>query len=466
MRSHLPALAARSQPFLPARATAHGSRVHVHLADGDVTAYLVLAGYDRRADVATYALRVLNQSAQPLRARLSCVRNTRDAAPAYPFEIDVAPFCLKELLMPVRLSETGPYDRAIVEVEGGEVTLHVEAPAPPLRAASASRWVAWGAVGALATLVLAFGTAAATPRIATLDAPRRALAGSTLDVPYRLSGVASLQYDVRARDGEQIAAGVERARTGVLHVRLPRMPATYRIRVVAAGPLGAQESDAVVVAQAPAKAREPVAHAAAPLIPAPLVADLDVRPSPALAGQAIRVAYQVTAPGTIWLLDLSGRIWATHATSPAGVTWLHVPRAAAGRQMRVVLHVDGASGGATAGLALGVVPDRLARVASIAGNGGSRAASQDPASVTLSRTRVAPGESITVTLGGRHGDARVTLADARGTTIAEGDVPEGQDAVQLTAPDVSVTTTYYVIASVTQGVSQQSIVRQLVVAPR
>jgi hypothetical protein len=49
--------------------------------------------------------------------------------------------------------------------------------------------------------------------------------------------------------------------------------------------------------------------------------------------------------------------------------------------------------------------------------------------------------------------------------MAEGDADEGQ-GVTLNAPNVTVPTNFYVVATLTNGVSQQSIMKRLVVTPR
>jgi hypothetical protein len=73
---------------------------------------------------------------------------------------------------------------------------------------------------------------------------------------------------------------------------------------------------------------------------------------------------------------------------------------------------------------------------------------------------------ITVAIEGKHGDTQVSLNDSSGNSIEQGDIPAGQNAVTLSAPSVTSTTTYYIMASVTQGIGEQTLVRKLVVAPR
>jgi hypothetical protein len=61
---------------------------------------------------------------------------------------------------------------------------------------------------------------------------------------------------------------------------------------------------------------------------------------------------------------------------------------------------------------------------------------------------------------------RITLISTSGATLAQGDADEETGGVTLTAPSVTAPTTFFVVASLTSGVSQQSIVKRLVVTPR
>ena len=129
--------------------------------------------------------------------------------------------------------------------------------------------------------------------------------------------------------------------------------------------------------------------------------------------------------------------------------------------MRVVLHARNGSADAVSTLGILVQPGDEIKpdVAPAASKGG-------PLALVLSATTVAPGDDVVVTLRGSHGDSRVSLTDAGGNVIEQGDVPAGQDAVTLSAPAVTAATTYYVVANVSSGVSEQSLVQKLVVAPR
>jgi hypothetical protein len=86
--------------------------------------------------------------------------------------------------------------------------------------------------------------------------------------------------------------------------------------------------------------------------------------------------------------------------------------------------------------------------------------------MTLSTDQPAPGDVVTVMLDGPHGDARITMTDDAGTSVEQGDIPSTQNAVTLTVPSVTKPATYYVMASISQGVGEQTVVRKLTVTPR
>jgi hypothetical protein len=79
---------------------------------------------------------------------------------------------------------------------------------------------------------------------------------------------------------------------------------------------------------------------------------------------------------------------------------------------------------------------------------------------------VSPGDNVVVRVSGTHGDVKITVMTAAGATVEEGSVTAADGAISITAPSVTSVTPFYVVATYTQGVSQQSIVRRLVVTPR
>lgn len=444
---------------LPERANRpmlYGTRAQLAAGTGDVEGYLALAGCDKRAGTASYALRIVNQSAHPLRARMTCARLRGDSVLAYPLDVHVAAFAISETLLPVRVADVGPYDRAIVQVTGGDIAFSLEAPAPPKRRAR-SRFAIAACAAAVLTAGSAFGAAAATPRIGLLAAPDRVFAGAPIDVPYAFAGMGALQYTLQTPDGRQLAAGLADAREGTLHFSIPATAGrdvTLSVRL--SGPFGNREQ-VRRIAIAPVAPKHVAKAAVAPHISEFALATPVVR-----AGAPMQVRYVTDArSGDVWLLDDAGRLWARAPISTAGVTTLPVPQAAAGRSVRAVLHARNGTADAVASLGVTVLPGAVQS----AGDQPATRAGHLPV-LTISSSTAAPGDAITVAIEGDHGDARISLADKAGNSVEQGDIPASQSVLALTAPQVSGPTTYYVTASITQGVGEQTIVKKILIAPR
>jgi hypothetical protein len=434
----------------------YGTRAQLAAGGGDVEGHLALAGCDKRAGTASYALRIVNQSSEHLRARMTCATLRGEAVLAYPLDVQVAPFSISETLLPVRIADVGPYDRAIVHVAGGDVAFSLEAPAPP-RSAKRSRWILAAAAALTLTLGSAFAAAASTPHLSLLAAPNRAFGGTALDVPYAFGGWASLQYELQTPDGRQLSAGLLTSHQGTLHFSVPPSAGSKLVLSVAVdGPFGHRSRKATIaIANAVPKPK-------ATSLAAPHVAEFAVATSNVRAGEPVRFTYMTDArEGEIWLLDEAGRLWARAPISPYGETSFTVPQGAAGRQMRAVLHARSGKADSVASLGFTVLPGAV-----VTDTQSTDSPKSSNVTMMLSSTAVAPGDVITVTLQGAHGDARVSLTDGSGNAVDQGDIPSTQDAVTLTAPSVATTTTYFVMASISQGVGEQTVVRKVVVTPR
>jgi hypothetical protein len=161
---------------------------------------------------------------------------------------------------------------------------------------------------------------------------------------------------------------------------------------------------------------------------------------------------------------LHGQVWAHTAIDRSGTTWLHVPAAAAGREMRVVVHAARGQAHAQMGAGILVLPDD-ANVASVAGDAGDARPAATAPGVAVSPARASAGQPIHVAWGASRGEALVSLTDASGSVVQEVDVPAGRNGITLVAPNVSGPTTYDVVVSVSHGVSEESIVRPVIVVP-
>ena len=439
----------------------YGTRAQLAAPGGDVEGYLTLAACDPRAGTATYALRIDNGSASALRARMTCVRLRGEIVPAYPLDVTVAPFSRCETLLPVRMDQVGPYDRAVVNVEGGEIAFSIEAPAPVKHRRRATWPVAIGGA-ALFTVAAALGAAAATPRIAMLAVPSRVLAGEPVEVPYAFGGWAHMQYAFKTKDGRQLAAGLLSSHEGTLRFNVPQSAGSAMVlNVNVAGPFGIRSADANIGIAGSAPARRVSRKSSS----APAISSFALTTASVRAGGPATFTYSTNAQdGEIWLIDESGRLWAKSPIAPGGTTEIDVPQGAAGRQVRAVLRARSGAQDAVASVAFTVLPGAVVTEDQTAAQAPAKTAPAPaaPATLALSQSTAAPGEEITVTIGGGHGDSTVVLSDKGGNSVETGDIAGGQDSLALTAP--SEPGTYYVVATVTQGVASQTLVRKLTVS--
>lgn len=440
------------------RALLYGTRARLAASSGDIEGYLTLATFDKKAGTATYALRIVNQSQHPLRAQMTCSKLRGQPIVAYPLDVHIAPFAISETLLPVRLADVGPYDRAVVQVSGGDIAFSLEAPSPPAMKRH-SRWIVAVAAGAALTMAAGIAAATTTPHIAGVSAPKRVFAGSSVDVPYAFGGWASMQYALTTRDGRQLSAGIVQSHEGTLHFNVPATAGRDVILAVrVAGPFGAQStSQRISIA-----GRAPYRAIAAP--GAPHISEFAVATPIVRANGSLTLNYVTDArDGEIWLIDDAGRLWARAAIDRYGSTTMRLPQGTAGRQMRAVLHARNGKVDAVASVGLTVLPGSLttADAAAVADD-----AKVVPPSLTLSTQRAAPGESITVAIEGKHGDAQIYLNDGAGNTIEQGDLLAGQSALVLSAPKTATEKTYYVMANVIQGRGEQTMVKTLTVTPQ
>lgn len=434
-----------------------GSQTQVRVGEGHLAAFLAFVGYDRRVGTVKYALRVLNNTPFVAQARLYVEAGGVQLC-GYPLATEIAPYSMRDEIIPVRMDVTGWFDRAIVRVESEQSEFTVEAPPPPRER---PRWTRWTAA-ALVPLLVAGAVELGQPRVLDITAPQKVLAGTTLSVPYQVSGVGTVEYDFSTRDGLQLAAGLS-SHSDVLKLQIPHdgigAPYTLHIRMRNRFAMGEQSVDiAAVVPPKPKSA--PAAQPAGALIE-----DLAVSPSPVQAGKDLVVRYSTKAQtGDIWLLDGSGATWAHAPLSVYGNTSITIPASAGGKEMRVVLHAQHGAEHAESSVALSVLPSKQ-----IAAQTQSAPKAQSPSApapdLVLSSQVVSVGDTVTASVTGVSSDVRITLMSAGGTTIAQGDADEGQ-GVTLNAPNVTAPTTFYVVASLTSGVSQQSIVKRLHVMPR
>lgn len=252
----------------------YGSRTEAQFGCGTVSAQAVFAGIDATTGLATYAVRVVNNSEHAL---LAFVRfGLRRAS-----ELSVAPFSITESIVP-RPQSARPDDRAIVEVRGTGLALAIDAPSSlPARrlqrfgsAAAAvvaaagslalaggvylatnvshARAVAYAPAKAVTTPVTHHATRAAVPSEPLLDAldvrPASVIAGKTLHVHY---GAHAQSGDVWLLDAQgHVWARSSMDVSGVTALVVPQSAAGRDLRVVVSARRGgahAQMSATVTV---------------------------------------------------------------------------------------------------------------------------------------------------------------------------------------------------------------------------
>lgn len=445
----------------PQKLALYGTRAQLAAAGGPIEGQFALAACDRRTGVATYALRIDNNAPAALRARMYCFGRKGQEVQGYPLDVAIAPFSRCDTLLPVRLHDVGPYDRAVVKIEGGDVAFSLEAPAPD----SQPRRFPWLATVA-GTMVLvigaAFGAAAATPGINMVAAPSRVFAGVPLEVPYAYRGWASLRYALKTADGRQLAAGLTHDREGTLKFTVPNAAGTaLTLNVAVAGPFGQRSEIERIGIDAAALHAQQKSIAAGNASQPPRISEFAIKTPSVHAGAPIAFSYATNAPsGDIWLIDDSGRLWASTPIDASGSATLTVPQGAAGRQLRAVMRAKNGKLDAVSSVAVTVLPGAVVAQTSIS-EPSAAPTPAPPATLAISKTQVAAGETITVSIDGAHGDASVVLNDSAGTAVESGDIADGQTSIAFTAP--SQPGVYYVVANVTSGNSQQTLVKALTV---
>jgi len=374
-------------PLRAVEGATYSNHAQIACVRGDVWAGIAFVTTDTAAGVATYAMRIANNSDIPLRARF------RGRPVAADSDIKINAFSIFETLIPVRLalSASGPPASIDVEGDGVAFSLDVPSPAVPVRNdRSLSLQIA------LALCVLLFA----------------------------LTAVAAL---VAQRNGGFVGSSSAAA------------PAHRPVTPVRRVARRAVENDSAE----------------------PLLDDVNVSPLPARAGGTLRVAYATTAAaGDVWLLDLHGQVWAHAAIDPSGKVALQVPEAAAGHEMRVVVHARRGVRHAQTGVGITVLPSD-GDVAALASG------SDEPGPpVRVMPARATSGTAIHVVLAPGHGEALVSLTDASGSVLQEVDVPAGaHGSTTLTAPDVSAPATYDVVVTLSRGYSQEEVVKPVTVSP-
>ena len=300
-------------------ALAYGSRTEVPVGCGSVNAQAMFAGFDRASGRATYAVRIANNSEQPL---LALVRFPGARTP-FAGELHVAPFSILDTLVPS--GSTRRDDRAIVEVRSADVRFTVDAHAVARPKRRIVGMYAGAAVCASVLLGLAAGmlphkaaARAPQPVVQTrvvvrhvadkplLDdlevTPSSVVAGSALQVRY----AARANGDVWLLDDHgQVWARRDIAASGETRFTIPERAAGRNLRVVVSAHRGAERAQmAAAVAVLPDGANAAAADPASTAPPAP-----SVSPDRVKAGNPVYVHFPAAhGEALVSITDAGGSI--------------------------------------------------------------------------------------------------------------------------------------------------------------
>lgn len=438
-----------------------GSGTAMQTLAGSVSAFFALEYFDRRRGVASYVLRVVNRTTAALVCRTWVVSRSGDTLLAYPVLFEVEPLSTSCTRVPVWPADFPSFERAIAEVAGDGVHCIVEAPAPVV-APSYRRFAAGGALfGSFVLAAALFGAwRAAVPRIAAFVTPPEALAGTTVQAQYDVTGAGRLSYAVTAPDGKAVAAGQLGDRSGAIPIAVPAAdtPGAYAVRMELAGPLGTA-SETRILNAIPQRSRSGAQIQA-----------VSVKPAAARPGETVSVAYAAAGDaGYVRLLGTDGTVWAQQPLAHNGQAKFVIPAVPSLHEMRVVVRVTQGHTSAQTMAGLAIIGDDAPVNAPIAGDDNPSSPAQTIGDTNgtfeLVARSVKGGTPIRIRILSPRNGMRISLNDPQSHEVAAVDVGAESDVVTLPAPHVTVPTRYTVVANFTDGFGQESIVEPVTIQP-
>ncbi len=299
-------------------------------------------------------------------------------------------------------------------------------------------------------LAIAAGVAAwLRPAVRDLSVPARVYAGDTVQASYAFRGIGQGRYVV-TNGSSIVAQGALTGSSGTFSFGTSRRAAAYAVAVTVRGFEGAAQARATVIAGALPQAAVPIA-----------IASLAVVPPVAVSGKPFLAKYSSNArSGIVKLIDDSGVEWDAQPYRDSGTTPFIAPHVDRERHFAVRLEVQRGQAIASAATGLVVVPATPSPSPSPTGANLGILPPQVEAAIAISPKYIVSGSSFSVraqtpkagTLTGT-----VILQNENGSAIASTPA-NGARPVTFSAPVVTKTTRYFIVATVANAKSSQLVV--------
>jgi hypothetical protein len=331
-----------------------------------------------------------------------------------------------------------------------------------------------------AALLGAIGYFIARPQVLSLAVPSGAVAGTTVAVAYRATGLGTAGYTVLGPDGRTVAQGPLPLGAGSFSLLVPQAAAAqaYLVRLHVGNPLADAVAEDYLRVEAPATPApapaRPKRHAVPPPPAPPQIRSLALDRATLASAETLNVYYDVAATsGSIALFDPELQItYQKSELSASGHATFVAPHVDAVRFLTVVASVQRGSAVTESRIGVTVTP-AVAPAALGDGVGDTPAGPADdtaltaPSSATgiVTPATVRSGQPVRVAIRGAAAGLELTLIDGSGRELARRDLQAGQRSVDFTAPVVTKPTRFVFEATYPNGVGSETVVRTIEVTP-
>ena len=441
---------------------------------GEVSGDLKPLAVNRRRRIATYELRIANDTPGPLIGFTYAVHDPSYRGNINWSTVTVPPHSSIATPVELPLPRRGRLPRVVTELHAGGARLTLDAPPMP-------RSAKWRRIAA-STLVLVAGMAAgayafARPHVDALVAPAEVTAGRAFSIVYALApSTTNGRYSVTRADGKTVSSGVLPRDRASFSIALPRAakPAAYEVTISGSNALGRAQRSARVLALAPARKPRNFGLASNPQVA--------LENETVAGGNPIVVSYpRGVAAGSVKLIDQDGTERANALVGNRGSSILIAPNVPVAQDFRVVVDLRRGTNVAENELPVRIVPGSVnekadPRALAAAKTPGTSDGASDDASapaggasekpIAVGKAPVRSGQPIFVHVLHQAPQMQIALLDDHGQELQRVDVARGEDRLQLTAPTVDAPTKMLVVASFARGNSQDSIIEPVTIHPR